>query len=65
MNEYKASNKSNGINGNFWDASYDVLSRTEGRGYLENKASHNEYLKRNPFAARKKSINLYSTAEYL
>ena len=65
LNEYKASNKSNGINGNFWDVSYDVLSRIEGPGYLENKASHHEYLKRNPFAARKKFINVYSTGEYL
>ena len=62
LNEYKASN---GINGNFWDVSYDVVSRIEGRGYLENKASHNAYLKRTPFAARKKFLNLYSTGEYL
>ena len=44
---------------------YDVFSRIEGRGYLENKAGHDEYLKRNPFAARKKFMNLYSTGEYL
>ena len=44
---------------------FHMMSRIEGRGYLENKASHNEYLKRNTFAARKKFINLYSTGEYL
>ena len=43
----------------------DVLSRIEGRGYLESKTSHNEYLKRSPFAARKKFTNLYSTGENL
>ena len=35
-----------------------MMSKIEGRGYLENKASHNEYLKINP---KKKFINLYST----
>ena len=41
-----------------------MLSRIEGQGYLENKAIHNEYLKINPFAARKKFINMYSTGEH-
>ena len=49
----------NARSGNFWDISYEVLSRIEGSGYLENKASHNQYLKRDQV------INLYySTGEY-
>ena len=41
-----------------------MLCRIEGQEYLQNKAMHNEYLKINPFAARNKFINLYSTAEH-
>ena len=58
LQDYKISNESKTISGNFWDVSHEVLSRIEGQGYLENKAMHNEYLKINPFAARKKFINL-------
>ena len=64
LEEYKRNNVNNSRIGNFWDVSDEVLFRIERPGYLENKASHNEYLKRNPFAARKKFINLYSTGEY-
>ena len=45
--------------GNFWELSNEVLNRIEGNNYLENKKVHNEYLKLNPFVARKKFINLY------
>ena len=64
LQEYKTSNEGKTISGNFWDVSHEVLCRIEGQEYLENKAMHNEYLKINPFAARKKFINLYSTGEH-
>ena len=32
----------------------DVLDRIEGNNYIENKKVHNEYLKLNPFVAKKK-----------
>ena len=64
LQDYKISNESKTISGNFWDVSHEVLSRIEGQGYLENKAKHNEFLKINPFAARKKFINMYSTGEH-
>ena len=38
----------------------EVLSRIEGPGFLENKASHNEHLKRNPFAARRNATGEYA-----
>ena len=45
--------------GNFWELSNEVLDRIEGSNYVENKKVHNEYLKLNPFVAKKKFINLY------
>ena len=42
--------------GNFWELSNAVLDRIEGANYAENKNIHNEYLKRNPHAAKKKFI---------
>ena len=45
--------------GNFWELSNEVLDRIEGNNYIENKKVHNEYLKLNPFVAKKKFINLY------
>ena len=44
--------------GNFWELSNAVLDRIEGANYAENKSVHNEYLKRNPHAAKKKFINI-------
>ena len=44
--------------GNFWEVSDIVLSKIEGPSYISNKAKHNEYLKRNPYAAKKRFINL-------
>ena len=46
-------------NGQFWEVSRDVLQRIEGPSYLENKLVHNEFLKLNPFVAKKKFINIY------
>ena len=45
--------------GNFWDLTYEVLSRIEGPNYVENKEIHNIYLKENPFVAKSKFINIY------
>ena len=44
--------------GNFWEISDIVLSKIEGPGYINNKTKHNEYLKKNPYAAKKLFINL-------
>ena len=44
---------------NFWELSKEVLDRIEGHNYLVNKEIHNEYLKLNPFVARKKFINIH------
>ena len=43
---------------NFWELYNAVLDRIEGANYAENKSVHNEYLKRNPHAAKKKFINI-------
>ena len=48
----------------YWNVSEEVLSRIEGPSYLENKIKHNEFLKDNPFVARKKFINMYTTGKY-
>ena len=45
--------------GNYWEISDEVLNRIEAGSYLENKMRHNEYLKDNPLAAKKKFINLH------
>ena len=45
--------------GNYWEISDDVFNRIEGGSYLENKMRHNEFLKDNPFAAKRKFINLH------
>ena len=42
--------------GNFWELSNAVLDRIEGANYPENKSVHNEYLKTNLHAAKKKFI---------
>ena len=42
LENFKISNL--GVNsGNFWDVSEDVLSRIEGKGYLDNKTKHNTF----------------------
>ena len=44
--------------GNFWELSDAVLSRIEGANYTDNKSSHNEFLKRKPYVAKRKLINM-------
>ena len=44
--------------GNFWEVSDIVLSKIEGPSYINNKSKHNEYLKKNPYAAKKLFISL-------
>ena len=44
--------------GHYWEVSRLVLDRVESGSYLENKESHNTYLRSNPFVAKKKFINL-------
>ena len=44
--------------GYFWRVSTIVLSKIESDGYLENKRKHNDYLKNNPFVAKKLFINI-------
>ena len=58
---YKNKTRALGISGsgNYWEISDDVLNRIEGGSYLENKMRHNEFLKDNPFAAKRKFINLH------
>ena len=57
---FKSKTRALGISGcgNYWEISDEVLNRIEAGNYLENKMRHNEYLKDNPLAARKKFINL-------
>ena len=45
--------------GNFWELSDVVLSSIEGANYADNKSSHNEFLKRNPYVAKRKFINMH------
>ena len=45
--------------GNFWELSDAVLSHIEGANYADNKSSHNEFLKRNPYVAKRKFINMH------
>ena len=46
--------------GHFWELSGEVLiKRNQGNNYIFNKEIHNEYLKANPFIAKKGFINIY------
>ena len=45
--------------GNFWELSDAVLSCIEGANYADNKSSHNEFLKGNPYVAKRKFINMH------
>ena len=58
---FKSKTRALGISGcgNYWELSDEVLDRIEAGSYLENKMRHNEYLKDNPLAAKKKFINLH------
>ena len=42
-----------------WELSDAVLSRIEGANYADNKSSHNELLKKNPYVAKIKFINMH------
>ena len=67
LEEFKKANISSNINsvsGNFWEVSYEVLSRIEGPSYLANKEKHNKYLSSNPHVAKKRFINMYTTGIY-
>ena len=61
LEKFKVNSISKNVNSNgqFWEVSRDVLQRIEGPSYLENKLVHNEFLKLNPFVAKKKFINIY------
>ena len=45
--------------GNFWELSDAVLNRIEGANYADNKSSHNEFLKKNPYVTKRKFINMH------
>ena len=45
--------------GNYWEISDEVLNCIKDGNYLENKMTHNEFLKDSPFAAKKKLINFH------
>ena len=46
------------LRGNYWDVSDTVLEKIEGPSYLKGKEKHNEYLRNNPWVARKRGINI-------
>ena len=64
LETFKCDNVNSACVGNFWDVSDEIFSRIEGPSYLANKKRHNDYLKLNPFVAKKKFINLSSTGLY-
>ena len=49
---------SNILSGNYWEVSYLILDKIEGPNYLSNKEKHNQFLKSNPWVAKKRFINL-------
>ena len=51
-------------NDNYWEVSNLIIDKIEGKSaYLENKDKFNQYLLDNPFIARKKGINIYSSKQ--
>ena len=42
---------------NFWDVSRVLLDKIEGPSYIYSKDRHNEYLRIDPFVAKKRCIN--------
>ena len=44
---------------NFWDVSRVLLDKIEGPSYIYSKDRHNEYLRNNPFVAKKRCINTF------
>ena len=59
LEQYKC-NTQNLCPNNFWYISTVVLEKIEGDSYLSNKTKFNEYLRNNPFVAKKKGINIFS-----
>ena len=53
LEKFKVNNIANTNGRNFWDVSDEALSKIEGKGYLENKVKHNEFLEENKFVAKK------------
>ena len=45
--------------GNLWELSHAVLSCIKGANYTDNKSSHNEFLKQNPYVPKRKFINMH------
>ena len=43
---------------NFWYISKLVIDKIEGNNYLANKEKFNQYLRDNPFVAKRKGINI-------
>ena len=60
LEKFKVSSICNNVcaSDHFWGLTKEVLDRIEGPNYIDNKKVHNEYLKLNPFVAKKKFINL-------
>ena len=50
--------------GNCWELSDAVLSHIEGANYADNKSSHNEFLKRNLYVAKRKFINMHGVPSF-
>ena len=61
LESFKNKTRALGISGygNYWEISDEVLNRIEAGSYLENKIRHNEFLKDNPFVAKKKFMYLH------
>ena len=61
LESFKNKTRALGISGcgNYWEISDEVLNRIEAGSYLENEIRHNEFLKDNPFVAKKKFISLH------
>ena len=51
----------NSMESNFWHVSEVLLEKIEGPTYLANKEKHNKYLRENPYVAKKRLINLFSS----
>ncbi len=45
--------------GNFWDVSFELISKIEGHVYKDNKSKHNKYLLENPKVAKRQGINIF------
>ena len=59
LEDFKMKNIKVKDSGNFWEVSDEVLCKIEGKSYVQNKDKQNEFLKRNPYVAKKKGINIY------